>query len=51
MNMKRNYVLCFCVRLGYTKVCLHTLKKEFKLRIGVKVKECTKAVLLEFSEK
>jgi len=36
MNMKRNYVWCLCMSLGCTKVCLHTLKKEFKLRIRVK---------------
>ena len=36
MNMKWNYVWCFFMMLGCTKVCLHALKKEFKLRIGVK---------------
>ena len=36
MNMKWNYVWCFCMILECTKVCLHALKKGFKLRIGVK---------------
>jgi len=36
MNMKRNHVWCFCMMLGCTKVCLHAVRKEFKLRIGVK---------------
>jgi len=36
MNMKWNYVWCFFMMLGSTKVCLHALKKEFKLRTGVK---------------
>jgi len=36
MNMKWNYVWCFFMMLGCTKVCLHALRKEFKLRIGMK---------------
>ena len=28
--------MVFFMRLRHTKVCLHTLKKEFELRIGVK---------------
>jgi len=39
MNMKWNYVWYFCMMLGGTKVCLHALKKEFKLRIGAKSEE------------
>ena len=38
MKMKWNCVWCFSMMLGCTKVCLHALKKEFKLRIGVKSK-------------
>jgi len=36
LNMKWNYVWRFCMRLGCTKVCLHALKREFKLWMGVK---------------
>jgi len=36
MNMKWNCVWCFCMMLGCAKVCLHALKKGFKMRIGVK---------------
>ena len=34
--MKRDHVWCFCMMLGCTKVCLQAVRKEFKLRIGVK---------------
>jgi len=39
LNMKRNCVWCFCMRLGCTKVYLYTLKEEFELRIGEKNEE------------
>ena len=35
MTMKWNFVWCFCMMLGWTKVCLHAFKEWFKLRICV----------------